>query len=196
MSRSPFDSKTPSARKTSSGAFPIVQLLILGLGITVLAAIIIQNLQPAVQIFFLGQKTIPIPLSIAMLTAFLGGALIALVINAIASWRQNVAIRRAVVAAGYSKEEQKEQVKSSSSPNSYAKGSYQQDEEYFEEEELEEEDELYEEEEELEEEDELYEEEDDDPDTVPYGDRKNLKSAKPNRQKRDRPPLDARYIRK
>lgn len=187
MTRSPF-SKSQAARKNSASSLPIFQLVIVGIAITVLAAVFIQNLQPLVQVFFLGQKTLPIPLSVAMLAAFAVGGLIALVFNAIASWQQNLAIRRAVVAAGYRTEEKKEQVKPSSPPNSYQAERYsQEEEEDFEEDEYEEEDledEFYEE-----------EEEDDDPDTVPYGDRKNLKSAKPNREKRDRPPLDARYIR-
>ncbi len=203
MTRSPFAPKSQAQNSTKKnvGAFPITQLIILGLGITLIAAIMIQNLQPVVQVFFLGQKTLPIPLSLTMLIAFVTGGLIAFVCNAIASWQQNITIRRAIVAAGYDKEPQKDQVKSTTSPNSYPQDSYpqdkapQQDEQYFED------DELYDDEEydedELEDED-LYEEEeeeDDDPDTVPYGDRKNLKSAKPNREKRDRPPLDARYIR-
>jgi len=194
MTRSPFAKQSPkpnAARKNASGALPIVQLVILGIVITIFAAVFIQNLQPLVQVFFLGQKTLPIPLSGAMLIAFMTGGLIALVFNAIASWQQNLAIRRAVVAAGYGTEEKKEQVKPSNPPSSYQAERYsQEEEEDFEEDEYEEED-LEEEEEELYEE----EEEDDDPDTVPYGDRKNLKSAKPNREKRDRPPLEARYIR-
>jgi uncharacterized integral membrane protein len=196
MTRSPFapKSQAQNSTKKDAGAFPITQLIILGLGITLIAAIMIQNLQPVVQVFFLGQQTLPIPLSLAMLIAFVTGGLIAFVCNAIASWQQNITIRRAIVAAGYDKEPQKEQVKSTTSPNSYPQDkAQQQDEQYFED------DELYDEEEydedELEDEDLYEEEEDDDPDTVPYGDRKNLKSAKPNREKRDRPPLDARYIR-
>ncbi len=198
MTRSPFAPKSQSQnpKPQNSGAFLITQLIILGLGITFIAAIMIQNLQPVVQVFFLGQKTIPIPLSMAMLIAFVTGGLIAFVCNLIASWQQNITIRRAIVAAGYDKEAQKEQVKSTTSPNSYPQDkAQQQDEQSFEG------DELYDDEEydedELEDED-LYdeeEEEDDDPDTVPYNDRKNLKSAKPRREKRDRPPLDARYIR-
>jgi hypothetical protein len=36
--------------------------------------------------------------------------------------------------------------------------------------------------------------EDDDPDTVPYGDRPNMKSKNSRQVKRDRPPLDAKFI--
>jgi uncharacterized integral membrane protein len=149
-----------------------VQLLGLGLAITLLAAVFVQNLQPAVQIFFLGQKTVEIPLSVAMLVAFVGGGILTFVINAIASWRQNLLIRRAVIASGVGKDT-KEQVKAESS----------QAKEEFVEEEEEEEEEEYEE-----------EYEDDDPDTVPYGNRRNLKSKSSNQAKRDRPPLDAKFI--
>jgi len=196
MTRSPFAAKSqPNNSKKNAGTLPIVPLIILGIGITVIAAVIIQNLQPVVQIFFLGQKTIPIPLSMAMLIAFVTGGFIAFVCNAIASWQQNMTIRRAIVAAGYNQETQKEQVKSTTPANNYPQDKAQpQDEEYEDDEFYDDEDEY--DEDELEEDEDLYEEEeDDDPDTVPYGDRKNLKSAKPNREKRDRPPLDARYIR-
>jgi hypothetical protein len=142
--------------------------------ITLLAAIFVQNLQPAVQIFFLGQKTIAIPLSVTMLAAFVGGGFLAFVINAIASWRHNLLIRRAVIASGSGQEKQ-EQVKAT---QSQYKEEFVEDEEEFDEEE--------------EEYDEEYE--DDDPDTVPYGDRPNMKSKNSRQVKRDRPPLDAKFI--
>jgi len=198
MTRSPFASKAQTNNsKKVAGTLPILPLIILGLGITLIAAILIQNLQP-VQIFFLGQKTLPLPLSMAMLSAFVIGGVIAFICNAIASWQQNIAIRRAIVAAGYDKEPQKEQFKSTASPIRNSQDQTQpQNEQYFEDDELDEEfDEDEYDEDELEEEEDFYEEEEDeDPDTVPYGDRKNLKSAKPNREKHDRPPLEARYIR-
>ncbi|PZO44469.1 MAG: hypothetical protein DCF19_01575 [Pseudanabaena frigida] len=195
MKRSSFASKTQpanSARKKSLGAIAIVQFAILVLTITIIAAIVVQNLQPEVHIFFLGQKTLPIPLSVAMLVGFVGGGVLAFVINAIASWRHNLLIRRAVIEAGYGKEERKEQAKSSNP--STQQTTFQKDikEDFEEEEEYDEEDEYDDELEE--EEEELYDEEDDDPDTVPYGDRQNLKSAKPKQPKRDRPPLDAKFI--
>ncbi|MCA6509854.1 MAG: LapA family protein [Pseudanabaena sp.] len=194
MTRSPFASKSQTNNsKKNAGTLPIMPLLILGIGITLIAAVIIQNLQPVVQIFFLGQKTIPIPLSMAMLIAFMSGGFIAFVCNAIASWQQNMTIRRAIVAAGYDKETQKEQVKSTNSANNYPQDKAQsQDNQDLEDDEFYDEDE----DDELEEDEDLYEEEEDeDPDTVPYGDRKNLKPAKLNREKRDRPPLEAKYIR-
>jgi uncharacterized integral membrane protein len=203
MTRSPFGNKTQStnsANKKPSSPLPILQLIILGMGITLLAAVFIQNLQPTVQIILFGQKTLPVPLSVAMLVALIGGGLLALIFNAIADWRQNAAIRRAVLAAGFSNNEPKEQVKSSNpsvsnpSINNPINNPPKEDvqnfvEDDYEDEEYEDEDEFYEDEEEDDE-----EEEDNDPDTVPYGDRKNLKSAKPNREKRDRPPLEARFI--
>lgn len=179
MTRSRFSQTANAVNKKSSGAIAITQLVILGIVITLLAAIFVQNLQPAVQIFFLGQKTIAIPLSVAMLAAFVGGGFLAFVINAIASWRHNLLIRRAVIACGSGQEKQ-EQVKATQSQ--------------YKEEFVEDEDEFDEEEEEEEYDDEEEEYEDDDPDTVPYGDRPNMKSKNSRQVKRDRPPLDAKFI--
>lgn len=175
MTRSRFSQTANAANKKSSGAIAIGQLVILGLMITLLAAVFVQNLQPAVQIFFLSQKTIAISLSVAMLVAFVGGGILAFVINAIASWQQNLLIRRAVIAAGSGKDT-KEQVKTEK---------FQPKDEFVE-------DDYGEDEEEYEEEDQEYE--NDDPDTVPYGNRPNMKSKNPNQVKRDRPPLDAKFI--
>jgi uncharacterized integral membrane protein len=179
MTRSRFSQTANAVNKKSSGAIAITQLVVLGIMITLLAAIFVQNLQPAVQIFFLGQKTIAIPLSVAMLAAFVGGGFLAFVINAIASWRHNLLIRRAVIASG-SVQEKQEQVKATQSQ--------------YKEEFVEDEDEFDEEEEEYEDDDEEEEYEDDDPDTVPYGDRPNMKSKNSRQAKRDRPPLDAKFI--
>jgi uncharacterized integral membrane protein len=178
MTRSRFSQTSSqtanSANKKSSGAIAIAQLATLGIAITLLAAIFVQNLQPPVQIFFLGQKTIAIPLSVAMLVAFGGGGILAFVINAIASWQQNLLIRRAVIASGTSKAS-KEQSKAEKSPpkQEFVEDDYEQEE--YEEEEYEDDEEQY---------------EDDDPDTVPYGNRPNIKS---NPIQRDRPPLDAKF---
>jgi hypothetical protein len=98
------------------------------------------------------------------------------VINAIASWRHNLLIRRAVIASGAGQEKQ-EQVKAN--PSQYKEEFVEEEEEFDEEEEE------YDEEEEY---------EDDDPDTVPYGDRPNMKSKNSHQVKRDRPPLDAKFI--
>ncbi len=174
MTRSRFSQTPNSANKSSSGAMSIAQLVLLGLAITVLAAIFVQNLQPTVQIFFLGQKTLPIPLSWAMLTALVGGGLLAFVINAIATWRHNQAVRRAVVAAGYGDQQ-------ASKPANYKN---ETDEDDFDDRDD-------------------WDEDDDfdqkniknaDPDTVPYGDRANLKDKNNNQLKDDRPPLDAKYV--
>ncbi|GBO51938.1 hypothetical protein APA_3519 [Pseudanabaena sp. lw0831] len=178
MTRSRFSQTTNAANKKSSGLLAIVQLLILGLAITLLAAVFVQNLQPAVQIFFLGQKTVEIPLSVAMLAAFVGGGFIAFVINAIASWRQNSLIRRAVIASG-SANDTREQVNAEKFQPKEEFVSDDYGEEEYEEEEYEEEEEEY---------------ENDDPDTVPYGNRPNMKSKNSNQIKRDRPPLDAKFI--
>jgi uncharacterized integral membrane protein len=177
MTRSRFSQTANAANKKSSGVIVIVQLVILGLAITLLAAVFVQNLQLAVQIFFLGQKTVEIPLSVAMLVAFVGGGILAFVINAIASWQQNLLIRRAVIASGSAKNTQ-EQDKAEK---------FQTKEEFVEDDYENEEEEAYEEDEEEE------EYEDDDPDTVPYGNRPNMRS-KDSQVKRDRPPLDAKFI--
>lgn len=170
MTRSRFSQTSNAANKRSSGAIAIAQLVSLGLAITLLAAIFVQNLQPAVQIFFLGQKTVEIPLSMAMLVAFVGGGILAFLINAIASWQQNLLIRRAVIASGAGKAP-KEQGKAEKFP---PKEEFVDDED-----------------EEYEDEDDEEEYEDDDPDTLPYGNRPNLKSKS---SKGDRPPLDAKFI--
>jgi len=184
MTRSRFSQTANAVNKKSSGAISIAQLVVLGIVITLLAAIFVQNLQPAVQIFFLGQKTIAIPLSVAMLAAFVGGGFLAFVINAIASWRHNLLIRQAVLASGSGKEI-KEQVKATQS---------QYKEEFVEDDDDDDEEEYEEEEEEYEDDDQEEEYEDDDPDTVPYGDRPNMKSQNSRQVKRDRPPLDAKFI--
>jgi uncharacterized integral membrane protein len=80
------------ANRSAKPTFPIVRFILLGGAITFLAAIFIQNLQPLVSVFFLGQATMPIPLSLAMLVAFTGGAIAALLVNAIADWLRRRAI--------------------------------------------------------------------------------------------------------
>ncbi|CAN1209499.1 hypothetical protein TUMEXPCC7403_04705 [Tumidithrix helvetica PCC 7403] len=75
-------------------SLPIGRLILLGCAIAFLAAIFIQNLQPLVSIFFLGQATMAIPLSLAMLVAFISGAIAAAAINWISDW-----LRRRAIAA-------------------------------------------------------------------------------------------------
>ncbi|TYQ31936.1 LapA family protein [Pseudanabaena sp. UWO310] len=188
MTRSPFTSKpnTKPSNQGSLGTIAIVQLVLLCSCITLGAAIFVQNFSTAVQIFFLGQKTIAIPLSVAMLVAFIGGGILALVINAIASWRHNLLLRRAVIAAGYDKAPQEQGRAEFNTKQEFSADNRTYDE--YEEEEDEDEEGEDEDEEDYE------EEEDDDPDTVPYGDRLNMKSRKSDRPKRDRPPLDAKFI--
>jgi uncharacterized integral membrane protein len=158
--------------------------LILGVSITVLAAIFVQNLQPAVEIVFFGQKTLPIPLSVAMLIALVGGGLLAFGFNAIATWRQNWAIRRAVVAAGTNNKSPNPENTSNDSQNNISNDAEDEDE-------IDDWDEDWDDDEDK--------ELDEDPDTVPYGDRAKMKSTNTKsastRQVRDqRPPLDAKYI--
>lgn len=174
MTRSRFSQTANSASKSSSGAMSIAQLVFLGLAITVLAAIFVQNLQPTVQIVFLGQKTLPIPLSWAMLAAFVGGGLLAFVINAIATWRHNQIVRRAVVAAGYGDEQV-------SKPANYK--SETDGDDFYDEDDWDEDDDF-----------DQKDIKNADPDTVPYGDRANLKDKNNNQLKDDRPPLDAKYV--
>ena len=189
MTRSRFSKPVNSGKnsgRNSTGAFPIVQLLILGVSITILAAIFVQNLQPTVEIIFFGQKTLPIPLSVAMLIALVGGGSLALGFNAIATWQQNLLIRRALVAAGADNQPPNPENIPKKTPNNISV------------EDSEDEDEIDDWEEDWDDYDD--EELDEDPDTVPYGDRAKMKSANTkstnNRQVRDqRPPLDAKYIR-
>lgn len=187
MTRSRFSNPVKSSAnssKNSTSALPILQLLILGVSITILAAIFVQNLQPAVEIVFFGQKTLPIPLSVAMLIALVGGGLLAFGFNAIATWRQNWAIRRAVVAAGTNNKSPNPENTSNNSQNNISNDAEDEDE-------IDDWDEDWDDDED--------EELDEDPDTVPYGDRAKMKSANTKstntRQVRDqRPPLDAKYI--
>jgi uncharacterized integral membrane protein len=65
---------------------PIARLILLAVAITCIAAILLQNLQPLVTVYFLGRSTIPIPLSLAIFTAFLSGAISAAIANSISSW--------------------------------------------------------------------------------------------------------------
>lgn len=174
MTQSRFSKLGKPSNQKTSGA--IAQFLILGLSITIIAAILVQNLQPAIQVSFLGQKTIAIPLSMAMLVAFVGGGILAFVINAIASWRHNLLVRRAIVAAGSGKDTQG-QAKAETFQTAKTFDDDLGDEEEYEDEDYEEyEDEIY-----------------NDPDTVPYGDRPNMKSQG-FKAKSDRHPLDAKFI--
>jgi uncharacterized integral membrane protein len=72
---------------------PIARLILLAVVIACIAAILLQNLQPLVTVYFLGRATIPIPLSLAILAAFLSGAITAAIANSISSWlsRRNYA---------------------------------------------------------------------------------------------------------
>ncbi len=178
----PVNSSVNSSKKSPS-VLPILQLLILGVSITILAAVFVQNLQPAVEIVFFGQKPLSIPLSVAMLIALVGGGLLALGFNAIATWQQNLAIRRAVVAAGTNNKSSNPENISNNPPNNRSVDEAEDEVDDWEEDWDDDED----------------EELDEDPDTVPYGDRVKMKSAntKPTSDKPikdQRPPLDAKYI--
>lgn len=65
---------------------PIGRLVFLLSAIAFTLAILIQNFQPFVTVYFLGAFSIPIPLSVAILAAFAGGCLAALIFNQIAFW--------------------------------------------------------------------------------------------------------------
>ncbi len=69
-----------------SQPLPIARLILVAVVIACIAAILLQNLQPLVSIYFLGRSTIPIPLSLAILAAFLSGAIAAAIANSIANW--------------------------------------------------------------------------------------------------------------
>jgi uncharacterized integral membrane protein len=72
-------------RPENSDLPPITQLIAVTVAIICIAAILLQNLQPLVTIYFLGQATIPIPLSVAILAAFLCGAIVAAIANSVAN---------------------------------------------------------------------------------------------------------------
>jgi uncharacterized integral membrane protein len=65
---------------------PIARLILLAVAIACIAAILLQNLQPLVTAYFLGRSTIPIPLSLAILGAFLSGVISAAIANSVANW--------------------------------------------------------------------------------------------------------------
>lgn len=64
----------------------VISLVFWGVAIACTLIIVFQNLQPLVTVYFLGQFTIPIPLSLAVLAAFLIGGLSAFMINLISFW--------------------------------------------------------------------------------------------------------------
>ncbi len=64
----------------------VISLVIWGTAIACTLVILFQNLQPLVTIYFLGKFTIPIPLSLAILAAFIIGGLGAFVVNQISFW--------------------------------------------------------------------------------------------------------------
>jgi uncharacterized integral membrane protein len=65
---------------------PIARLILVAVAIACIAAILLQNLQPLVTVYFLGRSTIPIPVSLAIFAAFLSGAITAAITNSIANW--------------------------------------------------------------------------------------------------------------
>jgi hypothetical protein len=71
---------------SSEPKFPSFRLVLGGLAIACGLIILFQNLQPLVTIAFLGRSTIPIPLSFAVLGAFVTGAIAAFIINLVVFW--------------------------------------------------------------------------------------------------------------
>ncbi len=69
-------------------SLPVGRLIVWGLAIAFALTILLQNLEPLVVLYFLGRRTIPIPLSFAILVAFVSGAIAALIFNFIAFWRR------------------------------------------------------------------------------------------------------------
>jgi uncharacterized integral membrane protein len=65
---------------------PVISLIVWGVAIACMLIMLFQNLQPLVTVYFLGQFTIPIPLSLAVFGAFLIGGLSAFIINLISFW--------------------------------------------------------------------------------------------------------------
>jgi uncharacterized membrane protein YciS (DUF1049 family) len=64
----------------------VVSLFLWGVAIAISIAIVWQNLQPLVIVYFLGKSTIPLPLSLAILAAFAIGGMAAFLINLVAFW--------------------------------------------------------------------------------------------------------------
>lgn len=200
--------RSPKNTKAKSDNQLIIQLLILGLVITLIAVLVVQNLQPLVEIFFLGQKTLPIPLSVAMLVAFVSGGLVAYGINAIADWQQNKRMRLAAAiainenrTANAASSPSQSANKSTGNQNSVVADNIQDSSQDFIEDEEDykdgEDDEYYEDDDEYyedNEDDDIDDQEilEDDPDTLPYGDRFKYQSKRSS--KSDRPPLEAKYI--
>jgi uncharacterized integral membrane protein len=172
MNRSRFSQPINNNSRKSSGTMLIWQLSFLSIFIIICAAIFVQNLQPSVQIFLFGQSLSAIPLSVAMFVAFAIGASIASVINAIATHRHHLLIRRAMISESDRPQKTKPPtVTYQNAPQDRPKDQKETDQSYL--------DDEYEDDD-WEDDDENWEDEDDDPDTVPYG---------------DRPPLDAKFIR-
>ncbi|PZU98802.1 MAG: hypothetical protein DCE90_03060 [Pseudanabaena sp.] len=177
------ESRFSQAKNTNKNSgLPIFQLVFMGLVITGLATIFVQNLQPTVQLIFLGQMTVAIPLSVTMLAAFAIGGILAFTFNSITAWRQNLLIRRALADVKVTNSNE-------SIPRSVTQNSSEDYEEYDEEEADEDFDDDFSDD------DQVYEE---DPDTLPYGDRFKKKSTVEPKdsydRQGDRPPLDAKYI--
>lgn len=105
-----------SDRKT-----PLISLFFWGVAIAVSLALIFQNIQPLVTIYFLGKSTIPIPLSLTILVAFLIGGLGAFVINLISFWLNPK--DRFVDRSEADEDESDEPVYTKPSPPKYAKPS-------------------------------------------------------------------------
>ncbi|AFY74058.1 hypothetical protein Syn7502_02034 [Synechococcus sp. PCC 7502] len=66
--------------------FNLVNLVVWIIAIACTLILVFQNLQPLVTIYFLGKFTIPIPLSLAILAAFLIGGISAFIVNLIGFW--------------------------------------------------------------------------------------------------------------
>jgi uncharacterized integral membrane protein len=64
----------------------IIGLVIWGVAIACTLVFVFQNLQPLVVIYFLGKFTIPIPLSLGVLAAFLIGGIGTFMINLVSFW--------------------------------------------------------------------------------------------------------------
>jgi len=68
---------------------PLGRLILLLGSIVFATAISIQNFQPFVTLYFLNVFSIPIPLSVTILVAFVGGGIVAFVFNQISFWLED-----------------------------------------------------------------------------------------------------------
>jgi uncharacterized integral membrane protein len=74
-----------------------IAIILLAIAI-LLIILLIQNWQPAIVVYFLGQKSYAVPLSLTMLIALIGGGVVAMVINLLINPFKNIEQKERVAA--------------------------------------------------------------------------------------------------